>query len=111
MLKNYLICSIMYFRTTVYFVFTLRKGWRVAIFSQLFTVFVAQAYKIISSERSERWGAIAHSEKLLLNGLLRSDEMLDVAPQGFVNSALLLYACAFAIQIGVVLKIRERRSL
>ena len=42
--------------------------------------------------------------KVLLNGLLRSDEMLDVAMQGFVNYALLPYACAFAIQIGVVLK-------
>ena len=52
-------------------------------------------------------GAIALSEKLLLNGLLHSDEMLDVAPQGFVNSALLSYACAFAIQISVVLKNRE----
>ena len=47
----------------------------------------------------------------VLNGLLHSDEMLDVAPQGFVNSALPSYACAFAIQIGVVLKFRERRSL
>jgi len=32
---------------------------------------------------------------LLLNGLLRSDEMLDVVKQGYVNFALPLYVCAF----------------
>jgi hypothetical protein len=52
-------------------------------------VFAAQALQ------KRFFQAPALSESFCLTGLFRSAEMLDVAPQGFADSALLFYACAF----------------
>ena len=48
-----------------------------------------------SLHKPTKVGRHARGRILLLNGLLRSDEMLDVVEQGYVNFALPLYVCAF----------------